>query len=382
MKLQTSGLYDRVSAIYVGVVGTESLDFLKVYSKLYVIYHSANILTYERLTLEALRKYCDENEGCVFYIHTKGVSVVQQCVADWRHLMEHFVIGRWTECIAALKTSDTCGVNWLMHPSPHYSGNFWWATCDYIRTLPSSPNPVLGWTEPARTACEAWIGCNGQIRSAELHNSNVNHYLQRYPRTKYAALGEVDATFMQDAPSAWRGLENRFQDLIEPIGTIKTIVQVGVDYAFSLLCFALAAPKATIIGIDQYGGNADCALTEDRIATAEFPCCLEGMGAFQWTRRKIAEFENVILLTLTSCEASSIFLGNIDVLHLNGNHQFENVVQDFSMWSPKVRPGGCILFHNTVSHANDVGRFFAELRGAKAHIQECNGLGAWYKPQV
>ena len=49
--------------------------------------------------------------------------------------MEYFNLERWEECVATLKEYETCGVE-LQSEDSHYSGNFWWATSDYIKRLP------------------------------------------------------------------------------------------------------------------------------------------------------------------------------------------------------------------------------------------------------
>jgi hypothetical protein len=33
-------------------------------------------------------------------------------------------------------TYETSGCNYMEEPFPHYSGNFWWASTNYIRRLP------------------------------------------------------------------------------------------------------------------------------------------------------------------------------------------------------------------------------------------------------
>ena len=39
----------------------------------------------------------------------------------------------------------------------------------------------------------------------------------------------------------------------------------------------------------------------------------------------------------------------IDVLLIDGGHSIENVTEDFNLWSPFVRSGGCVLFHDLYS---------------------------------
>ena len=42
----------------------------------------------------------------------------------------------------------------------------------------------------------------------------------------------------------------------------------------------------------------------------------------------------------------------IDFLFIDGNHDYEAVLQDYEQWSPKVRPGGVIAFHDVVFGEN------------------------------
>ncbi|WP_239404649.1 class I SAM-dependent methyltransferase [Frankia sp. Cj3] len=62
-------------------------------------------------------------------------------------------------------------------------------------------------------------------------------------------------------------------------------------------------------------------------------------------------------------------LGNepIDLLFIDGDHTYEGVRQDYEMYSPLVRPGGVIAFHDVGPHpaipSVGVGRFWSEIRG-------------------
>jgi len=115
---------------------------------------------WEFYALEGLWDHCMASQTpsseAVLYMHTKGgthpgaralpdMSGTKR--ADWRRLLQHFSITRYQDCVDHLKCGySTCGpllaspdkprVHW-----PHYSGNVWWARCDYIRALPR-PRPL------------------------------------------------------------------------------------------------------------------------------------------------------------------------------------------------------------------------------------------------
>ena len=109
----------------------------------------------------------DDKKLIVYYLHNKGCSrytddwqdrwedfLSYSKVLYWRKYMEWFLFERPTLCLRAILNhgASTCGVNLHSVPSWHYSGNFWAASCDWIKTLP----PTVVSTEYA--AAEMWIG--------------------------------------------------------------------------------------------------------------------------------------------------------------------------------------------------------------------------------
>ncbi|BBO34427.1 glycosyltransferase [Lacipirellula parvula] len=379
LKLKASGLWDRTERIFVGLLGPQRDHFDFEDDKLEVVYYSPDIEEAEFPTLMFLEDFCSSRDCFAYYLHTKGVFRVSPHTDDWRRLMEHFAIYRHDECVNALVTHDVCGVNWHEQSiGPHFPGNFWWARSSYIRSLPSihTFNADSISNRRDRHDCERWIGLNPAARVACLHQSGVNHYDSPYPSARYSSVGEVSNVLALDAPSAWRGLEQRFQNLIEGIGAIETVVEIGVEYGYSLFCFATALPNATVIGIDPYQN----VLSGHYAGDAGYGV-MGSSDSEAWVRRFLPQFPRAILLRAESREIARVFVGKIDVLHIDAIHSYQNVRADFEAWEPHVRPGGCVLFHDTRSYPDDVGRFFRELSGRKAEIVEHHGLGAWYKPQ-
>ena len=100
----------------------------------------------------------------VFYHHIKGVGYPGDLVRErWRRCMERVCVWNWKACTSVLEAgADTSGAHWLTHQKypmiletqRYWGGNFWWATSDYLLTLPPLPPDSF----EARYDAEIWIG--------------------------------------------------------------------------------------------------------------------------------------------------------------------------------------------------------------------------------
>lgn len=181
------------------------------------VWHSYSLFEYP--TLDYIKRQCDADadpDTAILYLHPKGISQDQKYstwrpkpnLQDWRNFMEYWVIEQWPDCIEKLKTHDAVGVNLRTWPWPHFSGNMWWATADYIRKLPKQLHPDVlkargykqflpkvhcEFTQAPRFDCEAWIGTGVELFNAKLFqiDSSPNpersgwHYHFPWPRHKY-----------------------------------------------------------------------------------------------------------------------------------------------------------------------------------------------------
>lgn len=184
--------YDRANFIWVE-------ELLKDHASAVILYPDTKSADFEIPTLIALKSYCDTTDSYVLYLHHKGASRLNSKrtgnVTDWRELMLYYNVDQWEQCIASLSTGhDTVGVNWMNDALyPHYSGNFWWATSDYIKQLPELKLPD-GTNQSQfnfkkysyRHDAEFWIGI-GKPHAYSLHDSNIDHYRVAYPPSLYKA---------------------------------------------------------------------------------------------------------------------------------------------------------------------------------------------------
>lgn len=114
---------------------------------------------FEEVTLMAVGAYAAVNDGAVLYMHDKGSYTPGGFEVQWRRRVTDHLVTRWRECVARLGSADAVGCHWLSPAQlwprpwplrgrmvgvthPHFSGNFWWADCRYLRRLPPWPFTV------------------------------------------------------------------------------------------------------------------------------------------------------------------------------------------------------------------------------------------------
>tara|TARA_R110000803_G_scaffold136671_2_gene203583 strand:+ start:352 stop:981 length:630 start_codon:yes stop_codon:yes gene_type:complete len=184
-KIKESELYDNIVTLHVNLTGPYS-NQVKVNS----IFNDPKISvtnlqidsSSEVDTLNLLKSKCRELKDIyVLYLHSKGASKRGNATVEaWKNYMEYFNIERWEDCINKLhkESYNTCGVNLQSEPKLHYSGNFWWATAEYINTLNEVPYNN-------RLYCEMWLLDTINPKSYSLHNSGINHYNECYLESEY-----------------------------------------------------------------------------------------------------------------------------------------------------------------------------------------------------
>jgi cephalosporin hydroxylase len=67
-----------------------------------------------------------------------------------------------------------------------------------------------------------------------------------------------------------------------------------------------------------------------------------------------------------ACAEVALAGDKIDVLFIDGDHTYAGVKADFDLWSPLVRPGGLVIFHDILPHKHvagcEVDRLWGELK--------------------
>ena len=159
--------------------------------------------------------------------------------------------------------------------------------------------------------------------------------------------------------SAWSG-HLEFADWLVRYKNPSVIVELGVDYGFSLCSFALSN-IGDVYGVDWFKGDMHT--------------------GYRYTRPIVErhinylEFKNIHLIESTFDEAVNNWYLPIDILHIDGLHTYEAVRNDFEKWSKFVKAGGVILMHDTCIDWFGVKDFFHEIGLSKLNFINSCGLG-------
>lgn len=182
--LNAYGLMDSLENVYVGIIGSEQnrqavISHLESYGNPKIVVAVQAETGYEGTTLNKLWEFAKNDDGYIFYAHTKGSSrggIVNQL---WCRSMLFFNAVRWQFAVSELSKEhiDAVGCHYLSkekspeffeiqkekNPNkyPFFAGNFWWAKSAHIKSL-QAPN-----TDDKYSA-EGWLGSNGLLRNIEL----------------------------------------------------------------------------------------------------------------------------------------------------------------------------------------------------------------------
>lgn len=159
---------------------------------------------------------------------------------------------------------------------------------------------------------------------------------------------------MQDDTELWW--------LIEKLNAIgpKCVLEIGSAHGGTLFFWShLVGTNGRVISVDY---NPNHGITLDLTQT---PAAVDLIHA---------DSHNPETLALIKSEVRQV-----DFLFIDGDHTYEGAKQDYEMYSPLVRKGGLVAFHD-VSYDTEiqVDRFFQEIDRPKEDIRNTHGIGVVY----
>ena len=158
--------------------------------------------------------------------------------------------------------------------------------------------------------------------------------------------------------SAWTGHRAFAKWLVQTMQPTVT-VDLGVDYGYSSFALAENNP-GQVYGVDVFEGDRG-ATYGSTLEQAQAYCDQLGLT-------------NVTLIKDTFENVARTWTTPIDILHIDGTHTRDAVTQDYATWSPFMREGGVILFHDTDAFP-EVGAVVRKLPGYVGEFRHSAGLG-------
>ena len=165
-------------------------------------------------------------------------------------------------------------------------------------------------------------------------------------------------------PSGWNYPPKSHREFVEwLINRIKpeVTVELGVDYGYSSFLMALCQNNP-VYGIDCFDVSVHGPREDD-----DYQFVLDVKDKLKLNNLEIIKgyFDDV----------AKTWNKEIDLLHIDGLHDYENCKNDCDTWSPFLKENGVIIFHDTISNPDGAGLFFSQLEVPKVNFTNSFGLG-------
>jgi predicted O-methyltransferase YrrM len=163
-------------------------------------------------------------------------------------------------------------------------------------------------------------------------------------------------------------VQSEISGLLEMINRmeLKVILEIGTANGGTLFLFShMASEGATIISIDLPGGRFGGGYPAWRTLLYK---------SFALPGRRLCLLRADSHKGDTLEQVKAILAGReIDFLFIDGDHTYEGVKMDFEMYSPSVKKGGIVAFHDIVTHPSETGcevsKLWEEMKSRYNHLE-------------
>ena len=167
--------------------------------------------------------------------------------------------------------------------------------------------------------------------------------------------------------TAWRGHGNFAIKLVETLKPLVT-VELGVEYGYSSFCFGY--PRiGKVYGVDWFKGDVTMGMKSNPELTK-----IALLEVYDKIKNQFG-VNNIEFIESEFNDLAKTWDKEIDLLHIDGLHDYDNCKNDCDTWAPLLKENGVILFHDTVSNPDGVGLFFSQLEVPKVNFTNSCGLG-------
>jgi hypothetical protein len=207
-------------------------------------------------------------------------------------------------------------------------------------------------------------------------SSNKEHFIENEYTNKYAYLNPINI-----GGSAWTG-HAYFVNFLVSIIKVKTFVELGIHYGFSYfnICRVMEILKSEYndcrdskaYGIDSFEGDVHAVFNED------------GNNIEKHVNKLNINFSYFSKIIRSKFDDACLKFENksIDLLHIDGQHLYKDVKNDFKKWKDKLSDNSVVLFHDTQIKSRDFGvyKFWDEIKDnyPTINFQHSAGLGVLF----
>ena len=205
-----------------------------------------------------------------------------------------------------------------------------------------------------------------------LNNPNITVFATAFSEStlgikeRQQAIDKLFLTNLDDIPSsAWRG-HRRFAEWLVLYLKPEVTVDLGTDWGFSAFSFAI--PRiGHVYSIDNFTGDNFIGQQDTD----------EKYNYVMSKREKLFLTKNTTIIKGDFTEVAKDWNQKIDILHIDGDHSYESVKNDYETWSKFVKDDGVILFHDTCveNPLYEIKKFFDEIDLPKCNFTHTFGLG-------
>ena len=123
------------------------------------------------------------------------------------------------------------------------------------------------------------------------------------------------------------------------------IVEIGSYHGRSTIVLAKAAPQAELVAIDPFAAQQSAT----RARLRETDVGETDLERFEANLARAGIGERVRHVRASSADALDEIVGAVDLLYVDGAHDFRSSLGDIRGWGSRVRDGGTMLIHDSFS---------------------------------
>lgn len=171
--------------------------------------------------------------------------------------------------------------------------------------------------------------------------------------------GAAPASHITSVPGWETGDEQEYLlDLARSLPADAVILEIGGEFGMSASIFSKGAPSARIYSVDNRFDGEVGQIHAANLAEAGLGANVKRISADSQLAKTVAGFKK-------------IEKAGVDLLFVDGGHDYQSALNDLNLWTPLVKAGGYLVLHDTAGTTNRMPHLM--------HFDVSRALAMWYK---